>query len=57
MPNSEEIRLSGEFFRHLQADRGASEYTLRNYRQAVTEFARWFLSDRNELPDWPKLER
>ena len=30
-----------KFLAHLATDRGASVYTQRNYRQALTEFARW----------------
>jgi len=46
-----------EFLRHLQSDRGASEYTVRNYRQALHEFCGWFSSDRKQPPDWPRLQR
>jgi tyrosine recombinase XerC len=46
-----------DFFRHLQVERGASEYTLRNYRQALTEFIRWFGSEHERSPDWPQLQR
>jgi site-specific recombinase XerD len=48
---------SEEFLRHLEAERSASQYTLRNYRQALTEFCRWFKAERQHAPDWPKLER
>jgi integrase/recombinase XerC len=34
-----------KFLAHLATDRGASVYTQRNYRQALTEFARWHLED------------
>jgi integrase/recombinase XerC len=46
-----------EFFQHLATDRGASLYTQRNYRQALTEFARWHVEERRKLPDWPALQR
>lgn len=42
---------------HLATDRGASEYTQRNYRQALTEFARWHLAERKASVDWVALQR
>jgi site-specific recombinase XerD len=38
-------------------DRGASIYTQRNYRQALTEFFRWFQSERDAPPRWGSLQR
>ena len=35
-----------KFLAHLATDRGASAYTQRNYRQALTEFVRWHLDER-----------
>jgi integrase/recombinase XerC len=46
-----------EFLRHLQVERGASPYTLRNYRQAMQEFRRWFLHEREQPPCWADLQR
>jgi integrase/recombinase XerC len=46
-----------DFLRHLQAERGASVYTQRNYRQALEEFAAWFRSERGQPPSWKRLER
>jgi len=46
-----------EFLQHLAADRGASIYTLRNYRQALDEFARWHREERRAPPDWRTLQR
>ena len=46
-----------KFLAHLATDRGASEYTQRNYRQALTEFARWHLEERKSPPVWEKLQR
>lgn len=46
-----------KFLTHLAADRGASIYTQRNYRQALTEFIAWHQHDRQAAPDWTKLER
>src|SRR5215831_3591420 len=42
-PNQPEIRdpWIEKFLAHLATDRGASEFTQRNYRQALIEFARW----------------
>ena len=48
---------TGEFLTHLAADRGASIYTQRNYRQALVEFHSWFLEDRKQPPSWPSLQR
>ena len=46
-----------KFFVHLATDRGASIYTQRNYRQALTEFARWHRDERKALPVWAQLHR
>lgn len=46
-----------KFFVHLATDRGASVHTQRNYRQALTEFQRWHGAERQEPPQWEKLER
>lgn len=46
-----------EFLAHLAADRGASVYTQRNYRQALVEFYGWFKSERGQTPHWPALQR
>ena len=48
---------SDKFLTHLAADRGASVYTQRNYRQALTEFTTWHQQERKSPPDWPKLQR
>lgn len=45
------------FLRHLAADRGASIYTQRNYRQALYEFRAWHLAERGGPPPWETLER
>jgi site-specific recombinase XerD len=45
------------FLTHLAADRGASTYTQRNYRQALTEFIAWHRQERRGPPDWPGLQR
>ncbi len=44
---------AGSFLRHLEDERGASVYTLRNYRQALNEFAAWH----EKPPAWNELQR
>ena len=46
-----------KFLAHLATDRGASVYTQRNYRQTLTEFARWHLEERKSPAAWEKLQR
>jgi site-specific recombinase XerD len=46
-----------KFLAHLATDRGASEFTQRNYRQALVEFARWHLTERKAVAAWEKLQR
>ncbi|HEX7570453.1 MAG TPA: site-specific integrase, partial [Verrucomicrobiae bacterium] len=46
-----------KFLAHLATDRGASEFTQRNYRQALLEFARWHLTERKAAAAWEKLQR
>ena len=46
-----------KFIGHLATDRGASVYTQRNYRQALTEFSRWHQAERRSPPAWEKLQR
>ncbi|HXI70378.1 MAG TPA: tyrosine recombinase XerC [Verrucomicrobiae bacterium] len=48
---------TGKFLVHLAADRGASVYTQRNYRQALTEFLRWHREERKSPPVWERLQR
>jgi len=45
------------FLTHLGADKGASIYTQRNYRQALVEFTGWFTKARKTPPEWETLER
>jgi integrase/recombinase XerC len=58
-PNSPETRDQwvGKFLAHLATDRGASIYTQRNYRQALEEFTRWHVQERQTSPIWDKLQR
>jgi integrase/recombinase XerC len=46
-----------KFLSHLAVDRGASVYTQRNYKQALTEFSRWHFEQRKSSPVWDKLQR
>src|SRR6266852_2349289 len=46
-----------KFCQHLATDRGASPYTQRNYRQALTEFQRWHHDERQNPPRWETLQR
>ncbi|MGE3313260.1 MAG: tyrosine recombinase XerC [Limisphaerales bacterium] len=50
-----------EFLEHLSAERAVSPYTLRNYSQALAEFAAWHQSQSQQQhqrpPDWPSLQR
>ena len=50
----EHIRL---FLDHLATDRGSSPYTIRNYRQALTEFFHWHHAERRQPPAWGELQR
>lgn len=46
-----------KFLTHLATDRGASVYTQRNYRLALWEFFHWHQQERQQPPDWEKLQR
>ncbi len=48
---------SQKFLTHLATDRGASEYTQRNYKQALTEFCVWHQEERKIAPAWAALQR
>ncbi len=50
-------RAVAQFLQHLAADRGASDYTRRNYAQALADFARWHSEERGNVPAWDRLER
>lgn len=56
-PAENDDPLMRAFFAHLAADRGASPYTQRNYRQALREFARWHAQERGHPPAWRNLAR
>src|SRR5438552_6600060 len=46
-----------KFLAHLAGERGASAYTRRNYRQALTEFSRWRRPERQPPAAWDALHR
>ncbi|MGC8830183.1 MAG: site-specific tyrosine recombinase/integron integrase [Verrucomicrobiia bacterium] len=53
MESSEKILR--EFLRHLEVDKNASQYTVRNYRQALTEFYQWYKEQNSREPEWKNL--
>ncbi|MFT4586831.1 MAG: integrase/recombinase XerC [Candidatus Binatia bacterium] len=54
---AEKDRQLREFLQHLAVDRGASIYTQRNYKHALTELYRWHEEDRKGPPVWARLKR
>src|SRR5690242_20132421 len=50
-------RCVHQFLRHLASERGASVYTERNYRQALTEYYGWHRQERQQPPAWARLQR
>lgn len=46
-----------KFQTHLATDRGASVYTQRNYRDALSEFDRWHREEHHSAPAWDRLQR
>ena len=61
MPRTESINLSKDwpeqFFRFLENEKAASIYTLRNYRQALLEFAEWYQNKNGQNAPWENLKR
>jgi integrase/recombinase XerC len=49
--------LVTRFLAELSAVRGSSEYTIRNYEQALREFGEWHRSVGGKPPDWIALRR
>lgn len=45
------------FLDHLSAERAVSPYTVRNYTQALVEFAAWHQAQHQRAPDWTQLPR
>jgi integrase/recombinase XerC len=50
-------RWLNRFLQNLATARGASAYTQRNYRQALTEFQDWHQQERQAPPQWDELQR
>lgn len=48
---------AGAFLDYLATERGASVYTLRNYRQILGEFSSWHKQERLKDAEWLTLER
>ncbi|NCC60588.1 MAG: tyrosine recombinase XerC [Verrucomicrobiae bacterium] len=46
-----------DFLGYLSAERAASVYTSRNYRQALEEFSSWYEKNNGGRADWFKLKR
>lgn len=46
-----------EFLAHLSNEKGASDYTRRNYSHALAEFWSWYSETEGDPPDWAALER
>ena len=42
---------------YLQTEAGASVYTERNYRQALTEFTNWHVTEHTTPPNWLALKK
>ena len=61
MPRTKSINLSKDwpeqFFRFLKNEKDASIYTLRNYRQALLEFAEWYQNKNGQNAPWEILRR
>ena len=49
--------MVASFLDYLQTEAGASPYTRRNYRQALTEFSHWYEGERKQVPDWLRLKK
>jgi integrase/recombinase XerC len=57
MEPMEEDLLTAGFLAFLSDEKGASTYTLRNYRHALREFMEWYVETYGSRPDWRELER
>jgi integrase/recombinase XerC len=57
MPAEIHDKWIAKFLVHLATDRGVSVFTQRNYRQALTEFARWHQDERKSPAAWDQLQR
>ena len=45
------------FHQHLASERGASQYTVRNYDHALAEFSAWQQAETGAPPQWAGLDR
>lgn len=57
MPEQPADKLIESFLQHLRTERAASQYTLRNYRQAFADVHDWHHKERDTAPPWLKLTR
>jgi integrase/recombinase XerC len=55
--NAPRDSLIQSFLEHLTTERAASQYTLRNYRQALAEVHKWHHDERQSPAPWLKLTR
>lgn len=56
-PSVKADKWVGKFLNHLEADRGASVYTQRNYQDVLEEFEKWHREERQSVPQWKVLKR
>ncbi len=56
-PNVVKDAWIDQFIQHLTTERGASQYTVRNYTQTLREFFCWHRDDRKQPPAWTQLQR
>ena len=57
VPIQNEDIMVASFLDYLQTEAGSSPYTLRNYRQALTEFINWYEVSKNQSPTWLRLKK
>jgi len=53
----ERDRWVQEFLQHLASDAGLSNYTCRNYAQALEGFRAWYRAEHGRNPQWNRLAR
>ena len=57
VPIQNEDVMVASFLNYLQTEAGSSPYTLRNYRQALTEFSNWYEASKKQSPTWLRLKK
>jgi len=57
VPIQNEDIMVASFLDYLQTEAGSSPYTLRNYRQALTEFINWYEASKKQSPTWLRLKK